>query len=91
VSINIKNKEAEHLLAVLKDVTGKGTSQLILDLLRAEYKRLIRARQEKTETVSRMEEDRVQSALEASRKLQTLWREPLPSGDEQPSTGDDSA
>lgn len=40
MSINIKNKEAERLLAEIKQRTGKGTSQVVLDLLRAEHARL---------------------------------------------------
>lgn len=42
MSINIKNKEAERLLAEIKQATGKGTSALVLDLLRAEKERLER-------------------------------------------------
>ncbi|HEY0525572.1 MAG TPA: type II toxin-antitoxin system VapB family antitoxin [Stellaceae bacterium] len=34
MAINIKNREAEALVAELRAATGKGTSQLILDLLR---------------------------------------------------------
>ena len=40
MSINIKNKEAERLLAEIKQKTGKGTSQIVLDLLRAERARI---------------------------------------------------
>jgi hypothetical protein len=40
VSINIKNKEAERLVAELKARTGKGTTDLLLDLLRRERERL---------------------------------------------------
>jgi hypothetical protein len=40
MSINIKNREAERLLAEIKQKTGKGTSEVVLDLLRAEHKRL---------------------------------------------------
>jgi hypothetical protein len=40
VSINIKNKEAERLLSEIKRKTGKGTSQVVLDLLRDEHSRL---------------------------------------------------
>jgi hypothetical protein len=40
MSINIKNKEAERLLSEIKQKTGKGTSQVVLDLLRAEHRRI---------------------------------------------------
>jgi len=40
MSINIKNQEAERLLAEIKRKTGKGTSEVVLDLLRAEHSRL---------------------------------------------------
>ncbi len=39
MSINIKNKEAERLLAELKARTGRGTTDLLLDLLRQEHER----------------------------------------------------
>lgn len=39
VSINLKNREAEALLAELKAATGKGTSQIVLELLRKEAAR----------------------------------------------------
>ena len=40
MSINIKNQEAERLLAEIKRKTGKGTSEVVLELLRAEHSRL---------------------------------------------------
>jgi hypothetical protein len=40
--VNIKNREVEALLAEIKGVTGKGTSQIVLDLLRREAARLRR-------------------------------------------------
>ena len=40
MSINIKNREAEQLHAELKARTGKGTTDLLLDLLRREKGRL---------------------------------------------------
>lgn len=40
MSINIKNKEAERLLSEIKRKTGKGTSEVVLDLLRAEHSKL---------------------------------------------------
>ena len=42
MSINIKNKEAERLLAEIKQKTGKGTSQIVLELLRDERAKLER-------------------------------------------------
>ncbi|HEX4158619.1 MAG TPA: type II toxin-antitoxin system VapB family antitoxin [Rhizomicrobium sp.] len=68
MSINIKNKEADRLLSELKRATGKGASELILDLLRAERARLATA-------VPAAEEERVRRALEATREMQRLWRE----------------
>jgi antitoxin VapB len=68
MSINIKNKEADRLLAELKDATGKGASELILELLRAERARL-------AEAGPATEEERVRRALEATREMQRLWRE----------------
>jgi hypothetical protein len=59
MSINIKNKEAERLLAEIKRKTGKGTSEVVLDLLRAEHARL-------TEDQQR----RVAEALEWTRQWQ---------------------
>jgi antitoxin VapB len=61
MSINIKNREAEALLEELKAATGKGTSQLVLELLRREASRL-RAR-------------RIRSADEAEARLVLLHRE----------------
>lgn len=49
MSINIKNKEAESLLAEIKQATGKGTSAIVLDLLRAEKERLEGARKKTRE------------------------------------------
>jgi hypothetical protein len=40
MSINIKNKEADAILAELKARTGRGTTDLLLDLLRRERDRL---------------------------------------------------
>ncbi len=39
MSINIKNREAEALLTRLAGASGKGKSELVLDLLREEAKR----------------------------------------------------
>ncbi len=44
MSVNIKNREVESLLAEIKSATGKGTSRIVLDLLRREAARLRRAR-----------------------------------------------
>lgn len=40
MSINIKNREAEQLLGEIKARTGRGTTDLLLDLLRREKARL---------------------------------------------------
>jgi hypothetical protein len=53
--INIKNREAEALIAELKAATGKGTSELIVDLLRREVERQ-RRRLEVDERRRRIEE-----------------------------------
>ena len=39
MSINIKNREAEALLSEIKAATGKGTTELLLELLRGEAER----------------------------------------------------
>ena len=44
MSINIKNREAETLLGEIKAATGKGTTELLLELLRAEAGRQRRVR-----------------------------------------------
>ena len=58
VSINIKNREAEALLDELKRRTGKGTTDLLLDLLRRERDRM-------TDDV----ESKVARAMEINRHL----------------------
>jgi antitoxin VapB len=68
MSINVKNKEADRLLAELKSATGKGASELILELLRAERARLAAAE-------PATEAERVRRAIEATREMQRLWRE----------------
>jgi antitoxin VapB len=72
VSINIKNKEAERLLAEIKARTGKGTSAVVLDLLRREHTRLTRA-----------QEGEVARALQEMREFQQRWRS-LPVIDPRP-------
>jgi hypothetical protein len=62
MSINIKNKEAERLIADLKARTGRGTTDLLLDLLRKEQARLDEER-----------ERRVQEGLQADRLLRESW------------------
>jgi hypothetical protein len=44
MSVNIKNREVEALLAELEAATGKGTSQVVPELLRKEAARLRRQR-----------------------------------------------
>ncbi len=62
MSINIKNKEAERLLAEIKQKTGRGTTDLLLDLLRQERARLA------TE-----QDAELQRALADTRWLQETW------------------
>jgi hypothetical protein len=69
MSINIKNKEADRLLAELKRTTGRGASELVLDLLRKEHARITRDRAAPAE---RAEVERI---LAATREMQRLWRE----------------
>jgi antitoxin VapB len=42
--INIKNQEAERLLREIKAATGRGTSEIVLALLRQEARRVDRRR-----------------------------------------------
>jgi hypothetical protein len=44
MSVNIKNREVETLLAELKQATGLGVSRIVLDLLRREADRVRRQR-----------------------------------------------
>ena len=44
MSVNIKNREVEALVAEIKAATGKGTSRIVLELLRKEVQHLRRAR-----------------------------------------------
>ena len=44
MSVNIKNREVEALLGEIKKATGKGTSGIVLELLRKEIARLKRRR-----------------------------------------------
>ena len=69
MSINIKNKEADRLLAELKSATGKGASELVLELLRKEHERIAR------EQKRRPDEAEVERILAATREMQRLWRE----------------
>ena len=62
MSINIKNREAEELVAELKRRTGKGTTDLLLDLLRREKER-----------VDADTEERVAKAIADARRLQESW------------------
>jgi hypothetical protein len=62
LSINIKNKEAERLLADLKARTGRGATDLLLDLLRKEQARLDEER-----------ERRVREGFEADERLRRSW------------------
>lgn len=62
MSINIKNKEAERLLSEIKARTGKGTTDLLLDLLRREKARLDEGF-----------EREIADALESARILRENW------------------
>ena len=44
MAINIKNREAEALLAEIRAATGKGVSQIVRELAQAEALRLRRSR-----------------------------------------------
>lgn len=72
MSINIKNKEAEQLLAELKTHTGKGTTDLLLDLLRQEKARL-----------DAEVERQIEIGRQADRRLQEQWAQ-LPIIDPRP-------
>lgn len=69
MSINIKNQEADRLLAELKKTTGKGASELVLDLLRKEHARM--AREERPQP----DQAEIERILAATREMQRLWRE----------------
>jgi len=69
MSINIKNKEADRLLAELKESTGKGTSELVLELLRQEHARIA------AEHRPRPDQEELEQILAATREMQRLWRE----------------
>ena len=62
MSINVKNQEAERLVAELKTRTGKGTTDLLLGLLRREKERL-----------DRDVEKRIAEGLEVDRRLRERW------------------
>jgi antitoxin VapB len=62
MSINIKNKEFERLLSELKARTGRGTTDLLLDLVRKEQARLDAER-----------ERRIQDGFEADERLRKNW------------------
>lgn len=58
MSVNIKNREVEALLAEIKAATGKGTSRILLELLRKEAaslrnRRSVEERRRKIDEISR--------------------------------------
>jgi len=55
MALNVKNREVEALVAELKAATGKGTTELLLDLLRREAA-AERRRQDIEERRARVEE-----------------------------------
>jgi antitoxin VapB len=69
MSINIKNKEADRLLAELKRATGKGASELVLGLLRKEHANFTQGRPPQADKAE------VERILEATREMQRFWRE----------------
>ena len=75
MSINIKNKEAERLLTEIKRKTGKGTSEVVLGLLRAEHARL-------TDDVKRQVEEDVKWLKQWRAKIEAKKRADAPSIDE---------
>ena len=72
MSINIKNKEAERLLAEIKARTGRGTTDLLLDLLRRERERL-------SSEQAREAERALEDMRSAPGTLAELCRDPRPS------------
>lgn len=62
MSINIKNREAEELVRELKRRTGKGTTDLLLDLLRREKARVDQVRSQE-----------IAAGMESARRLQDAW------------------
>jgi hypothetical protein len=63
VSINVKNPRVEELVAKLKKQTGKGTTDLLLDLLERENERL-----------ERDFEARLEEAREQDRRIIERWK-----------------
>jgi hypothetical protein len=63
VSINVKNARVEELVAKLKKQTGKGTTDLLLDLLERENERL-----------ERDFEARLEEAREQDRRIIERWK-----------------
>lgn len=62
MSINVKNAEAEALVTELKQRTGKGTTDLLLDLLRREKVRL-----------EAEHEAKVERAMQINRRIRERW------------------
>lgn len=63
MSINVKNARVEELVAKLKKQTGKGTTDLLLDLLERENERL-----------ERDFEARLEEAREQDRRIIERWK-----------------
>lgn len=83
MSINIKNREAEALLAEVKRATGKGTSRIVLELLRREAARLRRqrevgARRRRIEAISRRYSARLPARPDSPEALVGYDRSGLP-------------
>lgn len=69
MSINIKNREADRLLAELRRATGKGASEVVLGLLKKEHERIAREERPRPDSAE------VERILAATREMQRLWRE----------------
>jgi antitoxin VapB len=74
MSINIKNHEAETLLGEIKAATGKGTTELLLELLRAEAGRQrklrdVEERRRKIEEICRRYQAKLPERLETPEEI----------------------
>ncbi len=69
--INIKNREAEALLKELKALTGKGTSKIVLELLRQEAEKLRGDRERDIEA-------RKRRVMEICQQVRAKLKPPIP-------------
>jgi hypothetical protein len=82
-SINIKNEEAAKLAAELTDLTGKGTTELILELLRREaaeqHKALgLNQRGRRIDAILRRARRKIAKTVPQNRRLPEYDRDGLP-------------